>query len=73
MNSIFEDGSGILTETQRGSRTMMNFIFDFGYQVWLSESFSIDFFAGFGIGLHQEKSFYTTQVFQNNQWENEWF
>lgn len=72
MNSIFEDGSGIMTDTQRGSRTMTNFFFNFGYQMWLAKSFSLDFFAGFGIGLHQEKRFYTTQVFTDNAWVNEW-
>lgn len=72
MNSIFEDGSGIMTNTQRGSRTMTNFYFNFGYQIWLAKSFSMDFFAGFGIGLHQEKRLYTTQVFQDNAWVNEW-
>ena len=72
MNSIFEDGSGILTETQRGARTNTNFFFNFGYQMWLAKSFSLDFFAGFGIGMQQEKSFYTTQVFENNTWVNEW-
>jgi hypothetical protein len=72
MNSIFEDGSGIMTDTQRGSRTMTNFFFNFGYQMWLAKSFSLDFFAGFGIGLHQETTFYTTQVFKDNTWVNEW-
>ncbi len=72
MNTAFEDGSGILADTQRGSRTMTNFFFNFGYQMWLAKSFSLDFFAGFGIGLHQETRFHTTQVFKDNAWVNEW-
>lgn len=72
MNTNYEDLSEILTDTRTGKKSMMNFYFNFGYQTWLSKSFSIDLFCGFGIGMHSESTFYTTQVFQQNEWVSTW-
>ena len=42
--------------------------------MWLAKSFSLDFFAGFGIGLHQLKRFNATQVYDGvtDTWKSEW-
>lgn len=72
MNTLYEDASGIITDTRKGSKSMMNFYFNFGYQVWLSKSFSLDFYAGFGIGMHTETTYFTTSEFVNNEWIYGW-
>lgn len=40
-----------------GNFSKLNFYFNFGYQVWASETFSIDFYTGLGIGSHRNEKF----------------
>jgi len=49
MNFDVEDFSGTLP-AQNGNENHMYFTFNFGFQKWLSERFSIDYYAGIGLG-----------------------
>ena len=64
--------ANILADTKNGSETQLNFLFDFGYQVWLAKSFSLDFYMGMGIGYRQYKSYWVNDIFENNEWTTEW-
>lgn len=65
-NYNVKDAGGVL-DTQVGQENELNFLFNFGYQMWLSKTFSLDFFTGMGIGLnsgrdysvHSEWDYYT--------------
>jgi hypothetical protein len=72
MNHKVQDASNFVPGVQKGNYVRNNFFFNFGYQSWLSSSFSIDFYAGFGIGMHSSRDWYSTSVFQNNDWVYEW-
>lgn len=72
MNTLYEDPAGLLQGSQRGGITKANFTFNFGYQVWASESFAMDFYMGFGIGLRGERWYSFDQTFQNNEWSYNW-
>lgn len=48
MNFGVVDFSENLEDT-KGSENHLNFTFNFGYQTWLSERFSLDFFGGLGL------------------------
>ena len=59
-------------ETRLGNQHQLNFIFDFGYQLWLSKAFCLDFYAGMGIGYEQFNSWRVDDVFIDNEWTTEW-
>lgn len=71
MNFGLHDASGQLEET-KGSNTQFNFALNFGYQLWLSKSFSMDFFAGLGIGYQEVRSFYPESVYIDPNWTYQW-
>ena len=48
MNNGYSDYSGNLPDS-KGSENDFNFSFNFGYQAWLSNHFSMDFFGGIGL------------------------
>ncbi len=47
----------------RGNEVNANFTFNFGYQVWVSKSFALDFFTGIGIGMETVNSAYSQGVY----------
>jgi hypothetical protein len=57
---------------QVGQQNQLNFVFDFGYQWWISEAFCIDFFAGMGIGYEQVTEWQVDDLFINNEWTSQW-
>ncbi|PWL27730.1 MAG: hypothetical protein DCO96_10525 [Fluviicola sp. XM-24bin1] len=71
-NHTVEDYSGFMDGTQRGNETMANFFFNFGYQSWLSETFSLDFYFGMGIGNYSSRDYYWENFFNGNDWEFRW-
>ena len=71
MNYGIVDASEQLSPT-KGSNMQMNFSFNLGYQLWLSKSFSMDFFGGLGIGYQQITNYYPEQVFIDPNWTSEW-
>jgi hypothetical protein len=52
LNTQFVDHSGSLPD-QKGSSNQCSFVFHAGYQLWFTEQFSIDFYAGIGLGYKQ--------------------
>lgn len=71
-NHGVQDVGGFLPEVQKGNQVNSNFYFNFGYQVWLSKTFSLDMYCGTGIGMRTERDYYVETVFVNNQWEYQW-
>jgi hypothetical protein len=72
MNSRFEDVSGFVDGTRCGSFSRLNFYFNFGYQFWLSKSFSLDVFGGFGLGFHSEIAYTANHIFTGDDWLSSW-
>lgn len=74
-NYGLSDASNIL-EDRQGKEEVASFAFNTGYQLWMSDRFSMDFFTGLGVGYQMDKdyrigSYYdvNTQSYVN-QWEN---
>ena len=72
MNHGVVDEGGFLPEMQRGNQVNSNFYFNFGYQMWISKTFSLDMYVGSGIGMRTERDYYAESVFVNNNWEYQW-
>lgn len=70
-NFGLEDASQLLGPT-KGSELNLNFMFNIGYQVWFSKSFSMDFYTGMGIGYQQIQSYYPEQVYVDPNWTYQW-
>lgn len=71
-NHTVQDYSNFLPEIQKGYETNVNFLFNFGYQVWLSETFSLDMYAGIGIGQRTSRDYYWESYFEDNTWKYRW-
>ena len=72
MNHKVQDINGFVPGVQRGTQMNSNFFFNFGYQSWLSSTFSMDFYMGFGIGMRTERDYDLVTVFQDNEWVYDW-
>jgi hypothetical protein len=59
-----EDYSKVLP-SQKGSEGQAIFTFNFGYQKWLSDHFSLDMFAGFGLAYESHKDFFTESIYDD--------
>lgn len=60
LNTEYIDHSGVLPN-ERGVKNQYSFIFNMGYQVWLSKSFSMDLYGGIGIGyVYNEQMNYSS-------------
>jgi hypothetical protein len=64
-NFQLRDFSGILDD-QKGSENQAMFTFNFGYQKWLSDHFSLDMFAGFGLAFEGHDTYYLNSVYDGN-------
>ena len=51
---------------KNGSEGHSMFMFNFGYQKWLSDHFSLDMFAGLGLVYENHKTFYGESVYDSN-------
>ena len=71
-NHTVQDYSGFIPDVVRGNETMANFFFNFGYQSWLSSTFSMDFYFGVGIGNYSSKNYFAEATFNGNDWEYRW-
>lgn len=67
-----QDFSGFADGVQRGNETMANFFFNIGYQSWLSDTFSADFYFGVGIGNYSSRDYYVENFFNGSDWEYRW-
>jgi hypothetical protein len=59
-----EDYSKVLP-SQKGSEGQAIFTFNFGYQKWLSDHFSLDMFAGFGLAFESHRDFFTESSYND--------
>lgn len=61
-------------EPTSGDETQVNFLFNFGYQAWVSKSFSLDFFVGMGLGMEMVNSAFADAVYDpaTNGYEYKW-
>ena len=61
-------------ESTAGNEQHVNFLLNFGYQAWVSKSFSLDFFVGMGLGMETVNSAFSDAVFNitTNSYEYKW-
>ena len=71
MNFGLEDAAEVL-QSEKGSEMNVNFLFNIGYQLWLSKSFSMDFYTGMGIGYQQMDSFRAETTWVDPNYESQW-
>lgn len=65
MNFGIHDYSENLTDT-KGSENHMYFTFNFGFQRWLSQNFSLDMFGGIGLGYESHLRYTTAASYDGN-------
>lgn len=71
-NEMIEGGS---TSTLPGIKGFSNesiFTFNFGYQQWLADRFSFDYYFGIGIGSYASTTYQASSAFVNNEWQETW-
>lgn len=66
-----KDLSGNLPNTN-GRNSSFSFLFNFGYELWASESFAFDFYCGMGLGYQEILSHNATYSYGQNDWYYEW-
>jgi len=71
-NHRVQDFSNFVAGTQKGNQTNANFLFNFGYQSWLSETFAIDMYMGVGIGMRTQTDWRFEEFYANNEWQYRW-
>jgi hypothetical protein len=59
------DYSGMLDD-KKGSENQALFTFNFGYQKWLSDHFSLDMFAGLGLAYEGHKEYSVESIYDGN-------
>ncbi len=62
MNSQYIDETGVLPNTN-ASKNQFSFVFNMGTQTWKSENFSLDFYAGLGLGYDFVQDLKQTSVY----------
>lgn len=72
MNTVYKDPLGNFSDIERGGDSKLNFYFNFGVQTWLSKSFSMDLYFGFGIGYHTETWYNLNSEFVDNAFQYSW-
>ena len=72
MNFGMRDYSGNLEDT-KGNESHAYFTMNFGMQRWLSQHFSIDYFAGIGLGYEAKNSFQTVSEYNGVTGEYSYF
>lgn len=72
LNHKVQDFSEFVPGIQKGNQTNANFLFNFGYQAWLSETFAMDMYIGLGIGMRTETDWYSEQYYEDNTWKYRW-
>ncbi len=60
--------------TNSGTSNEYIFSFNFGMQQWLAESFSLDYYLGFGISGSNSRTYYPTSMYDGNtgNWIESW-
>jgi hypothetical protein len=63
-NNFVNDYSNVL-DPAKGSINQGIFTFNFGYQKWLSDHFSLDFFGGLGLAFEQHRDYQMINVYDD--------
>lgn len=71
LNYSISDISENLANTH-ASETRLNFYFNFGYQVWVAKSFSMDMYCGFGIGYLDVRDYNAIYEYVDNDYQYRW-
>ena len=69
---MIEGGSTSTLESIRGFTNESIFTFNFGYQQWLADRFSFDYYFGIGIGSYASTTYQASSEFINNEWQESW-
>lgn len=62
VNTQYIDQTGLLNN-ETGSKNQIAFMFNMGVQKWLSKQFSVDFYAGLGIGYNYHRDFNYNSIY----------
>lgn len=71
-NESMEGINGSSLASVKGNTQESIFTFNFGYQQWLAERFSFDYYVGIGIGSYNRKSYYGTSEYVGTEWKEVW-
>lgn len=71
-NETLEGMNGSTLGVIKGHSDESIFTFNFGYQQWLAERFSFDYYFGIGIGSYNSKSYYATSEYVGTEWKEVW-
>lgn len=68
------EANAISLPNRRGYQNDISYNFTVGYQQWLADGFSFDYYAGFGLGMRYSQSFYAVDDFnpETQQFEPRW-
>lgn len=62
VNTQYIDQTGLLSN-ETGSKNQFSFMFNVGMQTWLSKQFSLDLYAGLGLGYNYNRDFIYSTVY----------
>lgn len=73
VNTMYIDQTGVLSN-ETGSKNQFSFMFNMGIQKWLSKQFSLDVYAGLGIGYNYNRDFIYNTIYDpiTYQYTYEW-
>ncbi len=71
-NETIEGGANSTLSSVKGFTNESIFTFNFGYQQWLANRFSFDYYFGVGIGSYGKTSYQSTSEYVNNEWKEIW-
>ncbi len=71
-NESMEGVNGSTLGSIKGSTDESIFTFNFGYQQWLAQRFSFDYYLGIGIGSYNSKSYSATSEYNGTEWKEVW-
>lgn len=73
MNSYVEPyDNSIPLDRKMASNNKLGFYFDFGYQLWVSSTFSLDFYTGLGIGIVDYSSYSIVYDYDGSGYTYSW-
>ena len=71
-NELIQGGETSALTDIKGFTNESIFTFNFGYQQWLANRFSFDYYFGVGIGSYSSTSYQANSEFINNEWQEVW-
>jgi hypothetical protein len=71
-NEMIEGNSSSALPSIKGFTNEAIFTFNFGYQQWLANNFSFDYYFGIGIGSYASTTYQASSEFVNNEWQETW-